>query len=574
MTLVQEKKIQRRPINDFNDSSLHPVLRRIYAGRQVTSIQDLDYRLDQLLAPDELPGIVEAVNILERALIADEKIIFIGDFDADGATSSALGILALKAMGAKNVTYLVPNRFEFGYGLSSEIVEVAAKMDPDLLITVDNGIADIKGVDTAKRLGLSVIITDHHLPGEQLPNADAILNPNLHNSLFPSSALAGVGVIFYLMIALRGHLRRTGWFDHRPEPKLSQYFDLVAVGTVADLVPLDKNNRTLVYRGLERINRGYCRPGIRALLEYKYGTTNHVTPSDLGYVVGPRLNAAGRLQDISLGIECLLTDDIDEARQMAYQLNQLNTQRKQIEAEMQAQAMDIVDNIQLTGVLPSGICLYEESWHQGIVGLIASRVKDRVNRPVVAFADTDDGELKGSARAITGLHIRDVLNGVQIKYPSLIIRFGGHAAAAGLSINKENYEQFQSVFSEEVGIQGGEELKRNVILSDGNLDESDLSLDFAQLLSRSGPWGQGFPEPVFDDEFDVLERKTVGDHHLKLRVRKKGGRKVVDAIGFFQNEQYRTVNMDKGVRLAYRLDINEYQGLYKPQLIVEYLQSC
>ena len=574
MALVQDKRILRRPINDFNDGSMHPVLRQIYAGRQVTSINDLDYRLDQLLTPRDLPGIVEAVKILERALISQSRIIFIGDFDADGATSSALGILALKAMGAKNVTYLVPNRFEFGYGLSPAIVEVASKMNPDLLVTVDNGIADINGVNTAKRLGISVIITDHHLPGEQLPDADAIVNPNLHNSLFPSSALAGVGVIFYLMIALRSHLRQTGWFDHRAEPKLSEYFDLVAVGTVADLVPLDKNNRTLVYRGLERINRGYCRPGIRALLEYRKDNTKHVTPSDLGYVVGPRLNAAGRLRDISLGIECLLSDDFDEAKRIAHQLDQLNTQRKQIEAEMRVQAMDIVDNIQLIGELPSGICLYEESWHQGIVGLIASRVKDRVNRPVVAFADTDDGQLKGSARSTAGLHIRDVLTGVQVKYPNLIGRFGGHAAAAGLSLKKENYDRFQSAFTEEVGLQGGEELKHSVILSDGNLDESDLSLDFARLLSRSGPWGQGFPEPVFDDEFDVVERKTVAEHHLKLRVRKKGGQKVFDAIAFFQNDQYRTVNMDRGVHLAYRLDINEYQGLYKPQLIVEYLQSC
>ena len=572
--MIQEKRILRRPTNDFNDPSLHPVLRQIYAGRQVLSIKDLDYGLDQLLAPYELPGIVDAVKILERALISESRIIFVGDFDADGATSSALGILALKAQGAKNVTYLVPNRFEFGYGLSPAIVEVAAKMNPDLLITVDNGIADFNGVNTAKRLGMSVIITDHHLPGEQLPDADAIVNPNLHNSQFPSSSLAGVGVIFYLMIALRSHLRQTGWFDHRPEPKLSEYFDLVAVGTVADLVPLDKNNRTLVHRGLERINRGYCRPGIRALLEYKNDNTEHITPSDLGYVVGPRLNAAGRLKDISLGIECLLTDDLGEAKRIAYQLNQLNTQRKQIEAEMRAQAMDIVDNIQLIGELPSGICLYEETWHQGIVGLIASRVKDRVNRPVVAFADAGDGQLKGSARSTTDLHIRDVLNGVQVKFPNLIGRFGGHAAAAGLSLRKENYDRFQSAFSEEVGIQGSGELKQNVILSDGNLEESDLSLDFARLLSRSGPWGQGFPEPVFDDEFDVVERKTVAEHHLKLRVRKKGGRKVFDAIGFFQNDQYQTVNMDRGVRMVYRLDINEYQGLYKPQLIVEYLQSC
>lgn len=571
---MQQKTIQRRSTNSFTDNSLHPVLNQIYAGRRISSNDELDYRLERLLTPGQLPGVADAVQVLERALIMDQKIIFIGDFDADGATSTALGVLALREMGASRVDYLVPNRFDFGYGLSSKIVNVAAQMNPDLLITVDNGIANIEGVDTAKQLGMSVIITDHHLPGEHLPNADAIVNPNLGDSAFLSPALAGVGVIFYLIIALRSHLKQKAWFNDRVEPKLSEYLDLVAVGTVADLVPLDKNNRILVCKGLERINGGHCRPGIQALLAYKNGLAGEATTSDLGFVVGPRLNAAGRLEDMSLGIECLLTDDYDHARRMADELNSLNLQRRQIEAEMRSQALDIVNNTELNGALPAGICLYQRTWHQGIVGLIAGRIKDRVSRPVVAFAKTDEDELKGSARSIAGLHIRDVLHAIDVKHPGLIVRFGGHAAAAGLSLKESNFNQFEAAFIEEIEHLGHSDADLDVILTDGNLNEPDLSLEFAKLLKRSGPWGQGFPEPVFDDEFDVLDRKILADHHLKLRVRKKGGRKILDAIAFYQSANYQDIDMDNGVRLAYRLDINDYNGLCRPQLLVEHLQGC
>lgn len=547
---------------------------QIYAGRYINSNDELDYRLEGLLTPSALPGVADAVRVLERALITDQKIIFIGDFDADGATSTALGILALRKMGANRVDYLVPNRFDFGYGLSCKIVEVAAEANPDLLITVDNGIANIDGVDSAKKMGISVIITDHHLPGERLPGADAIVNPNLGGSAFASSALAGVGVIFYVMIALRSYLKQQGWFNSRAEPALSDYLDLVALGTVADLVPLDKNNRTLVYKGLERINRGHCRPGIRALLAYKNGRPDAAAASDLGFVVGPRLNAAGRLEDMSLGIECLLTDDYDHARRMAEELNELNLQRRQIEAEMRAQALQIVDNMVLNGALPTGICLYEKTWHQGIVGLIAGRVKDRVGRPVIAFAKTGEDELKGSARSVAGLHIRDVLQGIDTRHPGLIVRFGGHAAAAGLSLQESNFDRFETAFIQELDLKDSLSTDQHVVLSDGNLNETDLSLDFARLLRRSGPWGQGFPEPLFDDEFDVLDSKILSGLHLKLKVRKKGGGKALDAIAFYQSETYQDVDMDSGVRLAYRLDINDYTGICKPQLLVEHLQSC
>lgn len=569
---MQHKTIQRRVTNAFADQTLHPVLNTIYAGRQIVSNDQLDYTLESLLTPEKLPGVADAVRVLARALTMDQKIIFIGDFDADGATSTALGVLALRNMGARQVDYLIPNRFDFGYGLSSEIVNVAAQMNPELLITVDNGIANVDGVDTAKKLGMSVIITDHHLPAARLPNADAIVNPNLTSSNFQSSALAGVGVIFYLIIALRSHLKQISWFQDKVEPKLSDYLDLVAVGTVADLVPLDKNNRIMVYKGLERINGGHCRPGIQALLAFKNRNPGQITSSDLGFVVGPRLNAAGRLEDMSLGIECLLTDDHDHARRLARELNELNLRRRQIEEEMRTQAIEIVNGKEFSGTLPAGICLYEQTWHQGVVGLIAGRIKDNVHRPVVAFAKTKQHELKGSARSVEGLHIRDVLYAIDVKNPGLILRFGGHAAAAGLSLKESNLELFKTAFIDEVERQTDPSVQSGIVMSDGRLDESDLSLEFARLIKHSGPWGQGFPEPVFDDEFDVLDRKVLADRHLKLRVRIKGSNKVFDALAFYQSESYKDVDMAEGVRIAYRLDINDYNGLCKPQLLVEHLE--
>jgi len=564
-------EVRRRAAGRFDHDSMHPKLRQIYAARQVVSEDDIDYRLECLLTPQDLPGVDDAVEVLESKLRNNARILFIGDFDADGATSSALGILALKAMGADHVGYLVPNRFDHGYGLSPEIVRIADQMRPDLLITVDNGIANVEGVEVANSLGTPVIITDHHLPGERLPEAVAIVNPNLHGSAFSSRSLAGVGVIFYVMVALRSHLRKRGWFATRPQPNLGALLDLVAIGTVADVVPLDKNNRILVANGLDRINMGRTRPGIAALLGFCHSRTGEITSSDLGFVVAPRLNAAGRLQDMSLGIECLLTDNQRQASRMARELDQLNKQRREIESDMKTQAMEVIDKLQMSGDIEPGVCLYDKHWHQGIVGLIASRIKERIGKPVIAFARANGRELKGSGRSIPGLHIRDVLNGIHTRYPDLIIRFGGHAAAAGLSLKEENFPRFVEAFSQEVRLHLHDDGEGDVIYSDGGLHDRDLSLDFASLLKKSGPWGQQFPEPVFDDEFEVLDSRVVGHEHLKLTVRKREGGKVVDAIAFYHDKNWQRDDMKDGVRLVYRLDINEYQGVRKPQLIVQHL---
>lgn len=562
-------------VNEFRDDNLHPVIQQVYAGRRVTTTADLDYRLEHLTTPERLPGLAAAVAVLMESLRQNKSILFIGDFDADGATSTALGMLALRSMGAARVDYLVPNRFEYGYGLSPEIVEVAARRQPDVLVTVDNGVSSIEGVAAAKRYGMSVVITDHHLPGETLPAADAIVNPNLSGSGFASKALAGVGVIYYVMIALRAALREQGWFANRVVPRLGDYLDLVAVGTVADLVPLDRNNRIMVRKGLQRINSRQCRPGIRALLQHSNVQVGEAGASDLGFVVAPRLNAAGRLQDMSLGIECLLAEDDVSARRIAGELDLLNGQRRRIEAGMQSEALQIVEHMQLNGSLGAGLCLYDESWHEGIVGLIAGRVKDRLSRPVVAFAKSGPDELKGSARSVTGVHIRDVLNGIETKLPGLITRFGGHATAAGLSLQERRLGAFREAFSSEVKahLEGNDEL--GVIYTDGGLEEQDICVEFARLLREAGPWGQGFPEPEFDDVFDVLDKRGVGDggRHLKLRVRKKNSKQVLDAIAFFQGADHLATDMSSGVRLVYKLDVNEYNGVRKPQLVVQYLEG-
>ena len=564
-------EIRQRPPGRFHTNAIHPRLSQIYSARNVGTEEELDYRLDKLIPPADLPGIDKALDVLVDSLENDARIMFIGDFDADGATSTVVGIKALAAMGADKVDYLVPNRFDHGYGLSPEIVDVAREGRPDLLITVDNGIASIDGVNAAKNLGMSVVVTDHHLPGDTLPRADAIVNPNLDGSLFGSHALAGVGVIFYLMVALRGRLRDRGWFTaSRPAPNLGDLLDLVAIGTVADLVPLDRNNRVLIANGLARINAGKSRAGVTALLNSCNRRIGELNTSDLGFGVAPRLNAAGRLEDMSLGIECLLTEDPDLASAMAAKLDRLNRERREIESEMKMQAMEIVDGMQLSGSVSHGLCLYDENWHQGIVGLVAGRIKDRTGKPVIAFAKAGDEELKGSARSVTGLHIRDILSDISTKHPGLVVRFGGHAAAAGLSLRTEDLAKFESAFSDEVEARSDSDLG-HVVYSDGSLAEEELSLDFAGLLRRSGPWGQQFPEPLFDDEFDVLESRTVGNDHLKLRVRKKGGTRVMDAISFYHEGTSDHAAMEEGVRMVYKLDINEYQGLKKPQLIVQHL---
>ncbi len=566
----------RRPSRDVCLAGLHPTLSRIYQGRGVTDGAGLNYSLRQLLPPTIMGGIDASTELLSQALDADASILFIGDFDADGATACALGVLALRQMGAANVAYLVPNRFEFGYGLSADIVGVAAARQPDVLITVDNGIASVEGVEVARELGMSVLVTDHHLPGPRLPPADAIVNPNLDGDRFPSKALAGVGVIFYVMMALRARLRAAGWFAERgiPEPNLAEFLDLVAVGTVADLVPLDYNNRVLVAQGLARINAGRCRPGIQGILASAGRAVSGVTARDLGFIVGPRLNAAGRLEDMSHGIECLLCDDVDAARAMADQLDRLNRERREIESRMQQQAREAVDRLQLKDSLPMGLCLYDESWHQGVVGLVAARVRERTGRPAVAFAPDANGLVKGSARSVHGLHIRDLLEGIATRHPEMLKKFGGHAMAAGLMLEEGSLEPFREAFDRAVVESLGTEHRPESLLSDGSLTDADLDLSFADMLRTGGPWGQQFPEPLFDGEFEILQNARVGGRHLKLRVRLKLGTRVIDALAFNYFEDDDSAAPSGTVRLAYRLDVNEYRGDRVPQLIIEHLEPC
>jgi len=580
----------RRPVPEGGDdlpSDLHPVLRRVYRARQVHTATELDCTLDRLLSPTQLLGMEQAVTLLERVLRAQRRILVVADFDADGATSCAVVVRALKLMGAQHVDYLVPNRFEYGYGLTPEIVALATQKNPDLLITVDNGISSVEGVRAARGHDMQVLITDHHLPGAVLPEADAIVNPNQPGDSFPSKNLAGVGVAFYLMLALRTQLRLAGWFGADraddcmdaggratpgavAEPNLANLLDLVALGTVADVVPLDANNRILVAQGLARLNEGRSTPGVRALLTVAGRAPGRMTATDLGFLVGPRLNAAGRLADMSLGIACLLTDDPAEAQRMAHELDTLNRERRSIEAEMQTLALAAVENLKLDATgLPRGLCLYDESWHQGVIGLVASRIKERVHRPVIAFAPANATELKGSARSVPGLHIRDALDNIATRQPQLLSKFGGHAMAAGLSLARDQFEAFARAFDEEVGRWLSDDDLRGRLDTDGELTPADFSLNLAETLRAGGPWGQGFPEPLFDGCFDILDRRIVGEKHLKLTLR-SGNSKPLSAIAFRAAE---TPSDWTRIRAAYRLDVNEYQGNRSLQLVLEHLES-
>jgi len=552
-------------------ADLHPVLRRVYAARAVASTDELDYSLANLLPLQQLAGLPAAVELLYTALVERWRILVVGDFDADGATSCALCLRALRLLGAAAVDYLVPNRFEYGYGLTPEIVAVAAGHHPDLILTVDNGISSVEGVAAAKQRGMRVLVTDHHLPGECLPAADAIVNPNLPDNDFPSKHLAGVGVAFYVMLGLRVRLRESGWFAQRQvaEPNLAQFLDLVALGTVADVVSLDRNNRILVQQGIRRIRAGQCVPGLQALLEVAGRDLPRVVATDLGFAAGPRLNAAGRLDDMSLGIECLLADDAPSARVMAVELDALNRDRREIESGMQAQALAVLGDLELDDAsLPLGLCLFDPDWHQGVIGILAARIKERYHRPVIAFASSGAGELKGSARSVAGLHIRDVLDAVAVRHPQLITRFGGHAMAAGLTLAEENYPAFAAAFDTEVSRHLAREDLGSVIHSDGELDEQELSLEFARLLRDASPWGQGFPAPLFDGVFVVTGQRVVGERHLKLTLQAAGGGCQIDAIAF--NTPALPAACGK-VHLAYRLDVNAYRGIESAQLVVEHI---
>ncbi|MFT7113103.1 MAG: single-stranded-DNA-specific exonuclease [Porticoccaceae bacterium] len=562
---------------DFS-SELDPLLQRIYQSRGINNQLALDRQLSCLPAPSLLSGMTEAVERLITALQQDQQIVIVGDFDADGATSSALMMLALRAMGFQRLEFLVPNRFDYGYGLTPEIVDLATQYKPQLIVTVDNGISSIEGVAHAADLNIDVIVTDHHLPGKTLPAAWAIINPNQPGCVFPSKNLAGVGVAFYLLSGLRKTLRDIGWFTDNgmEEPNMAAWLDLVALGTVADVVPLDQVNRALVHQGLMRIRSGRCRPGIQALLRIAGKNPKRLVATDLGFAIGPRLNAAGRLDDISLGIQCLLTDDLNEAMQTAESLDQLNKDRRSIEQSMQQEAMMELDKLTLDSeCLPSALCLFRPDWHQGVVGLVASRLKEKHHRPVVAFARADDGSLKGSSRSIPGLHIRDAMDAVATQNPGLISKFGGHAMAAGLTLEEKNLTWFVEAFQAHVEkVLNPEDLNAKII-TDGNLISDQISMYTAENLREAGPWGQQFPEPCFEGIFLINQQRVVGENHLKLVLSHPSAPKLsIDAIYFNMDVEQWPNNEIQQARCVYRLDINEFRGQQKLQLLVQYMMPA
>lgn len=573
-----KKLIVTRPIpkTRIQLSDVSPLLERIFLARGVTSAAELDRTLAKLPSPWLLSGMDVMVGHLVTAIKTRQKISIVADFDADGATSCAVAVKGLQLLGAGLVNFVVPNRFEYGYGLTPEIVALVKQQNPDVLITVDNGISSIDGVKVAKDLGIKVLITDHHLPSSELPAADAIVNPNLPDDKFPSGALAGVGVMFYVLMALRSRLREQGWFEQKQisEPNLAQLLDYVALGTVADVVPLDSVNRVLVYQGLQRIRSGRGHPGLNALIEVSGRNPQTIVASDLGFALGPRLNAAGRMDDMALGIQCLLTDDPGLAKDIAVQLDELNNDRREVEGQMSREAMALLADMNVLNEqhLPAGVCLYDANWHQGVIGILASRIKDRVHRPVIAFAPAGKDEIKGSARSIPGVHIRDVLSDVAAAHPKLLSKFGGHAMAAGMSLKMHDYPAFALAFDEVVKLKLADVDLEQKIYSDGELTEAELSLEFAELLQNAATWGQEFPEPVFDGIFDVIQSRIVGQRHLKLVLRKPAGNLVIDAIAFYVDQPENWLGL-RQIRAAYRLDINEFRGNRSVQLMVQYLEK-
>jgi single-stranded-DNA-specific exonuclease len=551
---------------------LPPLLTRLYAARGVASEAELDKGLARLIPFAQLKGIEQAVELLVTAIDARQRILIVGDFDADGATASTVGVLGLRLLGAAHVDYLVPNRFEYGYGLTPEIVAVALQREPDLLVTVDNGISSVEGVAAAKAAGLQVLVTDHHLPGHELPAADAIVNPNQPGCSFPSKALAGVGVIFYVLMALRARLRALGRYDQVAQPNIGELLDLVALGSVADVVPLDANNRILVHQGLERIRAVRARPGIRAILEVARREAARVTSTDLGFIVGPRLNAAGRLDDMSLGIECLLSQDAEQAREMATQLDDLNQDRKSIEQGMQREALAQLKDLPLDS-MPFGLCLFDAQWHQGVIGILASRLKERYHRPTIAFADAGGGMLKGSARSVQGFHIRDALDAVAARHPQLISKFGGHAMAAGLSLPESHFTEFSTAFDLEVRRQLREEDLTGRLLTDGALAVEEFHLELARALRHAGPWGQHFPEPLFHGVFQLVEQRVVGERHLKVVLKSECGTLKLDGIAFGVDREVWPNPSVRWVELAYKLDLNEFRGQETVQLLIAHIEA-
>ncbi|EGR0083932.1 single-stranded-DNA-specific exonuclease RecJ [Vibrio vulnificus] len=576
-------EIQRRPEPDLSllPDSVPDILKRIYLNRGIQDVSQLETAVKGLHSYQKLHGIELAVALLFEAIREQKRIIVVGDFDADGATSSALSVLALRMLGSNNVDYLVPNRFEDGYGLSPEVVEQAIALGAEVIMTVDNGVSSIEGVRYAKEHGLKVLVTDHHLPGQVLPEVDAMVNPNLQTCAFPSKALAGVGVAFYLMMALCVHMRQCAWFAEQgmAEPKLMELVDLVALGTVADVVPLDENNRILVHQGLQRIRAGKARPGIQALIEVAKRDARRLVAADFGFALGPRINAAGRLDDMSFGVELLMCNNIHAARRMAHELDGLNQTRKEIEEGMKQEAMAFCERLQFgeNSELPYGLALFQRDWHQGVIGILASRIKEKYHRPVIAFADGGDGYIKGSCRSIPGLHMRDALDLIDTQNPGLILKFGGHAMAAGLTIKECDFERFSQLFDQLVKRELDEAALKGIVLSDGELKPEEFSMHTAELLRSAGPWGQAFPEPIFDGEFKVLHQKLVGEKHLKLMLEPlfKGHPTniMIDGIAFNVDLRRWPDASVKTVRLAYKLDINEFRNNQSLQLMIEHIEA-
>ncbi|ABU69957.1 single-stranded-DNA-specific exonuclease RecJ [Vibrio campbellii] len=576
-------EIQRRPEPDLSllPDSIPAILKRIYINRGITDVAQLETSARGLHSYQQLGGIDQAVELLFQAINEQKRIIVVGDFDADGATSSALSVLALRMLGSNNVDYLVPNRFEDGYGLSPEVVDQALELGAEMIMTVDNGVSSIEGVRYAKENGITVLVTDHHLPGQVLPDVDAMVNPNLDSCAFPSKALAGVGVAFYLMMALCVYMRKQNWFAQQgmQEPKLMELIDLVALGTVADVVPLDENNRILVHQGLQRIRAGKARPGIQALIEVAKRDARRLVASDFGFALGPRINAAGRLDDMSFGVELLMSNNIHAARRMASELDGLNQTRKEIEEGMKQEAMAFCERLQFgeNSELPYGLALFQRDWHQGVIGILASRIKEKFHRPVIAFADGGEGTIKGSCRSIPGLHMRDALDFIDTQNPGLIIKFGGHAMAAGLTIKEQDFERFSRLFDEVVKKELDEAALKGVIMSDGELKPEEFSMHVAEQLRSGGPFGQAFPEPIFDGEFKVLHQKLVGEKHLKLMLEPlyKGHptNVMIDGIAFNVDLRRWPDASVKTVRLAYKLDVNEFRGNQSLQLMIDLIEA-
>ncbi len=568
------RELPKTPASTISNAS--QVLRRVYAARGVFSDQQLDYSLQQLQHPSLLKGIDAAINILLEARQQQARVLIVGDFDADGATSTALVVRCLTSLGFESVNYLVPNRFEYGYGLTPEIVEVAKQYTPDVLITVDNGISSLAGVAAAKALNIKVVVTDHHLPAEELPAADAIVNPNQKGCTFPTKNCAGVGVAFYVMSALRSAMNEAGYFTQQPAPNFARFLDLVALGSVADVVPLDHNNRIFVQQGLMRMQGGHVCEGIKAIVKVAGRSIDKLRATDLGFIVGPRLNAAGRLDDMTLGIQCLLADDAVTAMQLATQLDALNAERRAIESSMQADAASALERFTLSDdEPPAGLCLFQSDWHQGVIGILASRIKDRFHRPTIVFAEESETTLKGSGRSVQGVHLRDVLDDIAAQNPNMLSKFGGHAMAAGLSLEKCHLPAFEKAFVEVIASKVGEDGLRPVIYSDGELAGDDFNLLLADELSQAGPWGQAFPEPAFSGEFLLVNQRIVGKKHLKLVLAlPENPQHTLDAICFNVDLECWPNPQCVQVKIVYKLQANEFNGRRNIQLLVDYLESC